>query len=270
MGIQWALVLFTVLAGAGAWLFLLNGLNVFLVRVASDKVDVVASVASLALLIIGGLASLMHLSHPSRVLGALSHPTSGIFTEALLLGLLVVVIVAYIVLCRRKASHGAVKVVALLGMVLAVALSFAVGNSYIMSSRPAWDTITLPLAYLGTASTTGASLYLLIAAAAGKPGDTGFPCLAAVATAALSALTAMGYGMVSGALWGTLALPFWACVVFLGAVIPATIGYLYRKRTEGVIIPAILAVCAAFVGSIAFRCIMWSLGIGIADFFTVL
>ena len=34
-----------------------------------------------------------------------------------------------------------------------------------MTSRPVWNTVALPLAYLGTALATGAALYLVLCAA---------------------------------------------------------------------------------------------------------
>ena len=99
------------------------------------------------------------------MMAVLAHPTAGIFLEALLLGLLAVCIAVYALLVKREASSGARKALAATGIVLAVAFAFACGVSYMMTSRPVWNTVALPLAYLGTALATGAALYLVLCAA---------------------------------------------------------------------------------------------------------
>ncbi|WP_270297928.1 DmsC/YnfH family molybdoenzyme membrane anchor subunit [Eggerthella sinensis] len=79
MTIQWSLVLFTVLAGCGAWLFACVAIDEF--RGAAAKVRVPASVAAVVLLAVGGIASATHLSHVDRMMAALAHPAPGIFLE---------------------------------------------------------------------------------------------------------------------------------------------------------------------------------------------
>ena len=81
--------------------------------------------------------------------------------------LLAVVAIVYAILVKREASAGARKVFAVLGIIAAIALTFACGASYMMSSHAMWDTITRPLAYLGTAAASGTALYLALCAALG-------------------------------------------------------------------------------------------------------
>ena len=164
MTIQWSLVLFTVLSGCGAGLFACTALDEFRGGAAS-KVRLPACAVAVALLVVGGIASATHLSHVDRMMAVLAHPTAGIFLEALLLGLLAVCIAVYALLVKREASSGARKALAATGIVLAVAFAFACGVSYMMTSRPVWNTVALPLAYLGTALATGAALYLVMCAA---------------------------------------------------------------------------------------------------------
>ena len=116
MDIQWSLVLFTALTGMGGWLFFFICLNVFVRK--TDKGAFAGTATALALTVVGGLASVTHLSHPDRMLGALQHPTSGIFTEALLVGLLAIVMIAFLVMLRRGIDGGALKAVAVVGMAL--------------------------------------------------------------------------------------------------------------------------------------------------------
>ena len=129
MEIQWSLVLFTALTGMGGCMFACVAVDEFLGRAKAAAFP--AAVAALAIAIVGGLASVTHLSHPDRIMGALSHPTSGIFTEALLVGCLCVCVVVYLVLFKREAGAGARKAVAVIGAVFGVLLSF-------MASRTWW------------------------------------------------------------------------------------------------------------------------------------
>ena len=145
MDIQWSLVLFTALTGMGGWLFFFICLNVFVRK--TDKGAFAGTATALALTVVGGLASVTHLSHPDRMLGALQHPTSGIFTEALLVGLLAIVMIAFLVMLRRGIDGGALKAVAVVGMALGALMSFMAGQSYLMSAIAAWNTELLPLGY---------------------------------------------------------------------------------------------------------------------------
>lgn len=268
MSIQWSLVLFTVFAGSGAWLFIFVALDEFLKK--TEKTVVPASVVSIILLAAGGIASITHLSHPTRMLGALSHPTSGIFMEALFIGLTGLAVLVYLVMIKREASVAARKVVAIVGIVLALALSFLVGDSYIMSSRPAWNTLALPIGYLGTASVCGAALYLLIVAAC-KEGEVAIKTASifTVGTAALAAVTALAYGAISGGVSGDTAMLFWGCVIVCGAVVPALCAFFASRKAESALPLALVALCGGLVGSIAFRSIMWMIGAATANYFGV-
>ena len=92
MEIQWSLVLFTALSGAGAWLVACAGLDAF--KGLAKKTVVPAVVTGIVLIIVGGIASATHLSHVDRIMAVLAHPAPGIFLEAVLLGIDVVVAVA--------------------------------------------------------------------------------------------------------------------------------------------------------------------------------
>lgn len=61
MEIQWSLVLFTALSGAGAWLVACAGLDAF--KGLAKKTVVPAVVTGIVLIIVGGIASATHLSH---------------------------------------------------------------------------------------------------------------------------------------------------------------------------------------------------------------
>lgn len=156
MEIQWSLVVFTLLTGAGGWMLAGIAVNEFVRK--SDKDPSYPVGIALALVIVGGFASVTHLSHPDRIMNALANPLSGIFTEAALVGIVVVLGAIQLVLYRREQANAA-KVVAVASAVFGAALSFMAGESYtVMASRAAWDTMFLPLAYLGTAAPIGIGL----------------------------------------------------------------------------------------------------------------
>ncbi|RDB71798.1 dimethyl sulfoxide reductase anchor subunit family protein [Eggerthella sinensis] len=266
MDIQWSLVIFTVLTGLGGWLFFFVGLNVLLGK--TDKGAFAGTVAALALAIVGGCASVTHLSHPDRMLGALQHPTSGIFTEAVLVGLLCITLVAFLVMLKRSIAGTPLKAVAIVGMTLGVLMSFMAGQSYLMDAIAAWNTELLPLGYLGTAAAAGAAAYLmLIAAQKADESAVSFFGLMTLVAGAVSLVTTVAYGAMAGVFAGSTALVYAGGAVLCGSVVPLVFGALAWKRPGNALVAGLVALAGALVGSCAFRCAMWLLGAGLYDFF---
>ena len=265
MDIQWSLVLFTALTGMGGWLFFFICLNVFVRK--TDKGAFAGTATALALTVVGGLASVTHLSHPDRMLGALQHPTSGIFTEALLVGLLAIVMIAFLVMLRRGIDGGALKAVAVVGMALGALMSFMAGQSYLMSAIAAWNTELLPLGYLGTAAASGAAAYLvLIAAQKADENACSLYGLMTLAAGCVALITVLAYGAVAGAFAGDAA-PMTIAAAAFGGVAPIACGFLARKKPGSAVALGAVALIAALIGSIAFRCARWVIGAGLYDFF---
>ena len=196
MEIQWSLVLFTALTGMGGCMFACVAADEFLGRAKAAAFP--AALVSLIIAVVGGLASVTHLSHPDRIMGALSHPTSGIFTEALLVGCLCVCVVVYLVLLKREAGAGARKAVAVIGAVFGVLLSFMAGESYLMEARPNWCSQLLPLGYLLTAVPEGIAAYLVVVAAKAKDADVAPYGRALLIGGVLGAVGAAAYVLWAG------------------------------------------------------------------------
>lgn len=277
MEIQWSLVLFTALTGLAGWLFVCVAVDEFLGR--ARKASFPAAVVSIVVAIVGGLASVTHLSHPDRIMGALSHPTSGIFVEAVLIGCLIVCVAVYLVLLKRGAGAGARKAVAVVGAVFGVLLSFMAGESYLMSARPNWNTQLLPLGYLLTVAPAGIAAYLTVVAAAmgkgagesdGKDAAASLELkpypMALLVAGVLSAVGVLAYtlsaGASDGAVFGLLAL-----AVIAGGVVPCVVGVLLPKKLESLLALAAVSCACALVGAIAYRCIMWVVTVPVADLF---
>ena len=111
----------------------------------------VAAIAAIIFGGSGGIASVTHLSHPENMLAALNHPTSGIFTEALLVGLTALFALVYLVMLKREMGAGARRLFAVLAAVAGIVLAFAAGASYMMPAPVALEHAACPLAYGGTA-----------------------------------------------------------------------------------------------------------------------
>ena len=120
MEAQWSLVLFTVISGAGAWLFATSMAGALAKKNAlPTKVE---TIVTIVLLVVGGIASVTHLKHVDRIFEALNHPTSGIFVEAALIGVLVVLAAIYLIMLVRKSGESGTKIV---GVICAIAMRVA-------------------------------------------------------------------------------------------------------------------------------------------------
>lgn len=267
MDIQWSLVLFTAIASCGAWVSV--GVAVDEMAGLSKSTNGLASIVAVALAVVGGLASVTHLSHPDRIMAVLGHPTPGIFLEALLIGLFIACVVVYLVLLKRGASAGVRKAVALVAALLGIVFSFSSGYSYLMEARATWNTIALPLGYLGFGAASGLSLYLLIAAL--KKESTECLKLAGLQTAVggiLALVSGLAFGFISGAAMGNSASVFWVALV-CGGVAPIVCGWMGRSKSESALALAGVAFAGGIIGSTAFRAVMWMVGTSVANYFGI-
>lgn len=265
MDIQWPLVLFTVLNGIGGWLIAAVALNEFTRKSTNAKTRTVALVCGMVLVIVAGICSAFHLSHPERMMNALSHPTSGIFTEALLTGLLVLFVIIFLVLIKRGANEKTLRVLAVITGALGVILPVATGCSYLMPGRPGWDTPLFPLACAATTGLTGFATYAIIltrdasdeAALAYNNRITFWFAVAAFVTTIIWAAS-------NGSAIGTYAVLFWVGVVAVGGVVPAVCTYLSQKKEQARSL-VYTTLVTSVIGSFAFRCFMWLMGAGVLD-----
>lgn len=267
MEIQWSLVLFTALASCGTWLF--TGVALDEIRSLTKQTNWLAALLALVLAVAGGIASVTHLSHPSRIMGVLAHPTPGIFLEALLIGLFVVCVIVYLVLLKREANAGARKAVAITAAIIGIIFSFASGYSYMMDARTTWNTITLPLGYLGFGAASGFALYMMLCAI--KKESSEAIKLAGLETTLGGILTlifGLFFGFVSGAATGSAAAIFWVAIVCGGAA-PALCGLLGRTKADNALTMAGIACAGGIIGSIAFRAVMWMVGTAVANYFGI-
>lgn len=267
MDIQWSLVLFTAIASCGTWVSV--GVAVDELRGLTQRTNLVASVLALVLAVVGGIASVTHLSHPDRIMAVLSHPTAGIFLEALLIGLFIAAVAVYVILLKRDASAGARKAVAVLAAVIGIVFSFASGYSYMMEARTTWNTITLPLGYLGFGAASGLSLYLLLVACKKESAEAvKLAGLETVISGVLALVSGLAFGFASGAATGDAAAIFWVALV-CGGLAPLVCGWLARSKPASAVTMATVAFAGGIIGSIAFRAVMWMVGTAVANYFGI-
>ncbi|MGN0039328.1 MAG: hypothetical protein ACI36Y_09415 [Coriobacteriales bacterium] len=260
MEIQWPLVAFTWLTGMGGWLLAFIAANQF---TGKSKKDILKPViVGTALVILGGFASILHLSHVERIMNALSNPTSGIFVEAVLVGIIAICGIVAVILYKREQPKG-VKVFVVLAGLFGIVISFAAGESYIvMTSHAAWDTILLPVAYLGTATAMGGSLWWLLCCPDEENGY-GFAALLTAVTAAVGLVTVLAYCAVGGVFGGAgLVLALVTLAFDAVALIAAAVAV--RKPNASLVYVALVT---ALIAGFCLRTLMWVAGVGAFDFF---
>ena len=268
MEIQWSLVLFTVLTGAGGWMLACVAIDEFAgkTRATNKLAVVVAAVVACA----GGIASVTHLKHVDRIFEALNHPTSGIFVEAALIGVLVVLAAIYLIMLVRKSGESGTKIVGVVTMVIAIIFPFMCGYSYMMEARQAWMTIALPLSYWATAAAAGAGLNLLLkgmakdeAASVSFAGVLAAAC-SVVAIVCCAAFFIYASAWLGGAQPGAVA---WIAVTFVCTAVALVAGVVAVKKAESATALGAVACIAGVICAIAMRVAMWLVGTPVLNFF---
>lgn len=264
MEIQWSLVLFTVVSGAGAWLFASS-----LIEALAKKDELPSkaeSIVSFVLLAVGGCLSVTHLKHVDRIFEALNHPTSGIFVEAAMIGAACVLIAIYFVLLVRKSGKGALTGVAVAAAVVGVVFTFACGSSYMMEARSVWCTPALPLAYCLTAAGLGTAVNLLMKAAQKREGALAFAGMLTVVANVLGAIVAAVFLLGAGEIVTMVAMP-WAAALFVGAAVAIGCGAVAWKKPPAALSMGAIATVGSCVAAVAVRVAMWLVGTPLLDFF---
>ena len=205
--------------------------------------------------------------------------------ESTLIGLFGLDILFYLLAMRRDAAAQTRRLIATIGTVPAALLAFAVGDTYVLSSRPAWNTLLLPTLYLVSAAVMGCfGLALLMARTqdAEAPSKTRLNHITLIALG-LQALLTIAYLVhlavapypdasrsATRVLAGNLAPLFWLGIVLVGLLIPAMLATRQRMKIAVALSPlsaARLGLLCVLVAGISFRMMMFSLGSSIRHFF---
>ncbi|MCJ7569350.1 MAG: polysulfide reductase NrfD [Anaerolineales bacterium] len=277
MAIQWPLVLYTLFTGLGVGAFAFVAVTEWLGKAERSRQP--GAITALVALALGGVASLFHLGHPERFFNALVNLSSSIAQEMILTGLTALVILIYVILVQIGFSAQGRKIVATIGLVLAVILAIVLGNSYVQPSRPAWNTFLLPLLYLTSASVMGLFIgYLWTAVRKEETTIVMSVNKATLIALAIQTVTIVAYVIYlvvapeaspARLLGADLALAFWGGVVVVGLVIPLGLtAWLFTSKKEAppFFTMASVGLVCVLVGGIVTRTLLFHLGSSVALF----
>lgn len=259
IGIQWPLVLFTVIAGSGFGLTMMTGIARIVAK--QDKsLRQIALVAAFILMVVGGLMSVFHLSHPERFMAAIANlfSFSGIALELIGLILGCAAVALFFVLSTAENEMGE-KVLAVCCVVIGVVAALLQGFAYFeVGAQAGWHMVPLPLSYLLTSLAAGAAIYLALAAVKGAEAEaqvlTGKIVMALAALGAVAAIAYVGNLAAAGLLEGG-ALTAGAVTVAV-AVVAFALGawFAFKSQTTGLAVGAAVLCVGA---SLAVRVLMW-------------
>lgn len=274
MLIQWPLVLFSLVAGTGGAVFACVALSEILGG--SQKTRTSATVVSLALIVVGGCLSMIHLASPLHAVSAITNifSFSGISIELMLLGICFVVMAAYYIVRKREGSEFAAKTLAIIGLVFGLMLGFFCGHGYLLESQPTWNTDMLPLAYLGTSLACGAFLFDIVSQLVCPDNDGevgGHAPLLVLVCAVLGALGIVAYAAFLGFdVLSNQGIVFWGGAMVVGVVMTVGCGLArqFGKRQLPAVPVSVVGLVCAFVGGIAIRALMWLCATGYLDLFS--
>jgi anaerobic dimethyl sulfoxide reductase subunit C (anchor subunit) len=285
MEIQWQLVIFTLLICLGSGTFATCGLLAIFNKDAEIRLP--ALVVSLASMVIGGIASLFHVQHWERMFNGFGHLMSGITQEIIGLALVCIAIVVYFVVSRKGKTP---KWAGWMAIIVSVIMIVAMAHSYIMPSRPLWDSPLLYVYYLANCILLGGLTISLLCGLKGA--DAKLAVLVSMVGGGLQVIGAIGYAVFipslaskfsivefyfdpntptkqmmdpnaifSGYLMGDGLLLFWGGALLLGALIPLVAAFLARQKSGTMLVGyAGAAAVSAILGGVAFRAVLYVLG----------
>ena len=170
MEIQWPLLIFSVLLGvtSGSFVFLAVGE----LRGKFREVRFSGALIALVCLAVGGCVSVLHMGHPERATHLLGNLGSGLSKELFVVAIMGIIALVYLVLAKKD-YPGVSKVFGVLGGIVGLVLPFVAGSSYLIAARPAWDSIALPLMFLGAGLALGMTLMAGLVLLRGKAAEEG-------------------------------------------------------------------------------------------------
>lgn len=288
MDVQWPLLIFGLLAGLG--MGCLGFVSVSILTGKAQSLRIPGLIVALITLGIGGIASALHMGNPGRILHILENFQSGITQELVATVIAGIVILALLVAITKKVSGTAIKALAVLGLLVAVALPFITGEAYVQGARPAWNTLFLPLMYIGASAAMGMFTMYLVAVvkktdrneltAIGKATCIAIVLFGITVALYLAAIALAPYPdptrSIDRVLFGDLAVVFWIFVVILGLCVPLAFSgaqwFSNSKTTSNgtaaLSTPAVigLGLVCIICGSVAIRMIMYLLGSSVQSF----
>lgn len=267
MEIQWSLLIFSFVAGCGGSVLAITGIAELAKWDTRNRRETL--IVALALILLGGCASVTHLEQPANIMAAAAHifSLSAISVELIMVGCAALCAIVYLVLVVRGGAASAIKVVAALGVLSGVLLGFVTGSGYMMGSQPAWNTVLLPFAYLGTDLAAGAFICQFVAVMRACPDADLKNCSRmALAMAAVSFVACLAYAVF--AIANAEPMPLWegAVVVAAACSVACAAAGCAKGAKPSFAASGILFACVA---GVCLRCLMWLIGTGVVQLFDI-
>ncbi|MCD8339978.1 MAG: PAM68 family protein [Burkholderiales bacterium] len=267
------LILFTCLSCLAAGIFLAVAL--------ADKRDYPeqvlfwGSISSLVALGLGGISAILNLGHPEMVLGALAHPGTGIFFEFLSILLFGVAVLIYVFMLVRGMAESSRRILAYVSAFFALALLVAFGRNFYMEWRPAWNTYTLAVPFLGWGLAVAGYTYGIFSRFSDEENlQTMWPalmgsCIALIFT--LSYFCALilspaeeAQAAVQSCLSGAYMGHFWGGIIICGFVIPVIAALITKAKVLWV---NALCILFSLIGAGTLQWLLFQLGTATWQFF---
>lgn len=293
MELHWPLILFTFFVCLASGILFAQGLLTTLGK--GKKMQVVSLAASLATLVIGGIAVFLHLQHWERIFNGFGHITSGITLEFIGCVVFFIALVVFFLMMRRSETGEAPKWCGIMAMIVGVAMVVVMGDSYLMSALPAWNTPLLIVFYVCNMVFMSGFAGIIIAAFVGEEDAKELMVKIALIGSVLEVIAVLVYGFVvtsqAGAytdlgmyfdptlpdvamvnvaaiinvMSGNMALPFWLGSIVVGGIAPIALAFLATKANDvkGALPYAISGIVCATIGGICWRCILYVVAISV-------
>ncbi|MEP7356025.1 MAG: DmsC/YnfH family molybdoenzyme membrane anchor subunit [Anaerolineales bacterium] len=154
---EWALITFTILAQMSVGAFVVLGVaHFFAVRAAgvaeADRLSDRALVAIGPVLVLGLLASLLHLGNPLNAYRAVSNLQTSWLSREIFSSVAFTVVGGLFALMqwRKISTFGVRTVVAGLAALIGLFLVFSMSQVYLLPSQPAWNNLGTPISFFST------------------------------------------------------------------------------------------------------------------------
>ena len=154
---DWALVIYTILVQMAVGSFIVLGLMHYLARAKSgqEQADKLSNRALLAIgpvLVLGTIASLLHLGSPLDSFRAISNLGSSWLSREIAFTVAFIIVGAVFAFMQwRKISTSNIRnLVALVAVVLGLGLVYSMTRIYMQRTTPSWDTIATPISFFTT------------------------------------------------------------------------------------------------------------------------
>ena len=291
MEIQLPLILFTTFLAWSAGILI--ALGVLSLKCNVSKAQLPGLVAGLVTLAIGGVAVLFHLAQPLHIFNGFGHLSSGITQELIAIVVLFVAMVVYFITVRRSDDGNPPAVMAIAIIVLSLVLDVVMAHSYMMVSRPFWNSALQVLSIIGGSCVMGPATMAIICSAVKTEGAEKLNGLLVLGGALVNAVTTLAYLAYSAAAEGSyLTLGYYfdptsptqhvyssadyslfagdtmtVLIVVICATAIALVGAFLGRKAGNWKVWGIIVLVAGFVACLALRILFYQLGYAAFPFY---